>query len=190
MSSGIDRYKSYLNPGALLDVVGSAGMYEHRRANPFRRVVRVTAAWPPLSFFYARTLHHVDRLVFRFTRGRATFASWVAGLPIVMLTTTGAKSGRRNTLPLVALPDGDRLVVIASNYGQERNPGWYHNLCANPSATVCFEGVTREVVARELEGEERARLYERGVEIYPGWTAYRRRAAHRRIPVLELTPVS
>jgi hypothetical protein len=98
MSSGIDRYKSYLSPGPLVDVVGSAGMYEHRRANPFRRVVRVTAAWPPLSFFYARTLHHIDQLVFRFTRGRATFASWVAGLPIVMLTTTGAKSGRRNTL--------------------------------------------------------------------------------------------
>jgi deazaflavin-dependent oxidoreductase (nitroreductase family) len=162
--------------------------YEHRGANRFRRVVRVTAAWKPLSLFYARTLHHIDRIVFRVTRGKVTFVSWVAGLPIVMLTTTGAKSGRRHTLPLVALPEGDRLVVIASNYGQERNPAWYYNLRANPSATVCFEGATREVVARELEGEERARLYERGIEIYPGWTTYRTRAAHRRIPVLELTP--
>jgi len=164
-------------------------MYEHRRANPFRRVVRVTAAWPPVSWFYARTLHHIDRVVYRVTRGRATFVSWVAGLPIVMLTTTGAKSGRQHTCPLVALPDGERLVVIASNYGQHRNPAWYHNLRANPGATVRFEGVIREVVARELEGEERAREYERGIEIYPGWTAYRQRAAHRRIPVLELTPV-
>jgi deazaflavin-dependent oxidoreductase (nitroreductase family) len=162
--------------------------YEHRRANPFRRVVRVTAAWAPVSWFYARTLHHIDRGVYRLTRGRATFVSWVAGLPIVMLTTTGAKSGRRHTCPLVALPDGDRLVVIASNYGQYRNPAWYHNLRANPGATVSFEGVTRDVVARELEGEERDRHYERGIEIYPGWTEYRKRAAHRRIPVLELTP--
>jgi deazaflavin-dependent oxidoreductase (nitroreductase family) len=162
--------------------------YEHGRANRFRRVVRVTAAWKPVSLFYARTLHHIDGIVFRATRGRATFVSWVAGLPIVMLTTTGAKSGRRHTLPLVALPEGDRLVVIASNYGQERNPGWYYNLRANPSATVCFEGVTQEMLARELEGEERARHYERGIEIYPGWTEYRKRAAHRRIPVLELTP--
>jgi deazaflavin-dependent oxidoreductase (nitroreductase family) len=165
-------------------------MYEHRRANRFRRVVRVTAAWAPVSWFYARTLHHIDRIVFRATRGRATFVSWVAGLPIVMLTTTGAKSGRRHTLPLVALPEGERLVVIASNYGQERNPGWYYNLRANPSATVCFEGVTQEMVARELEGEERDRHYGRGIEVYPGWTEYRKRAAHRRIPVLELTPVS
>jgi deazaflavin-dependent oxidoreductase (nitroreductase family) len=164
-------------------------MYEHRQANPVRRVARVTAAWGPVSWFHARTLHHIDRAVYRLTRGRATFASWVAGLPIVMLTTTGAKSGRRHTLPLVALPDGDRLVVIASNYGQERNPAWYHNLRADPRATICFEGVTREVVARELEGEERARHYERGIEIYPGWTTYRERAEHRRIPVLELTPV-
>ena len=104
-----------------------------------------------------------------------------------MLTTTGAKSGRQSTLPLVALPEGDRLIVIASNYGQERNPAWYYNLRANPRATICFEGVTREVVARELEGEERERHYTRGIEIYPGWTQYRKRAAHRRIPVLELT---
>lgn len=164
-------------------------MYEHRQANPFRRVVRVTAAWGPLSWLYARTLHHIDRLVYRLTGGRATFASWVGGLPIVMLTTTGAKSGRRHTLPLVALPEGDRLVVIASNYGQRRNPGWYHNLRADPRATIRFDGVTREVVARELEGAERERHYERGIEIYPGWTSYRKRAAHRRIPVMELTPV-
>jgi deazaflavin-dependent oxidoreductase (nitroreductase family) len=163
-------------------------MYEHRRANPFRRAVRVTAGWKPLSLFYARTLHHIDRVVYRVTRGQSTFVSWVTGMPVVMLTTTGAKSGRRHTCPLVALPEGDRLVVIASNYGQHRNPAWYHNLCANPRAMIRFEGVTQEVVARELEGEERARHYDRGIEIYPGWTTYRKRAAHRRIPVLELTP--
>jgi deazaflavin-dependent oxidoreductase (nitroreductase family) len=163
--------------------------YGLRQANPFRRMVRVTAAWRPLSWFYARTLHHIDRAVYRLTRGRASFVSWVAGLPIVMLTTTGAKSGRRHTLPLVALPQGDLLVVIASNYGQHRNPSWYHNLRANPRATVVFEGVTREVVARELEGEERQRHYARGIETYPGWRQYRERAAHRQIPVMELTPV-
>jgi deazaflavin-dependent oxidoreductase (nitroreductase family) len=164
-------------------------MYEHRQANPIQRLVRVSAAWRPMSWFYAHTLHHADRLVYRVTGGRATFASWVAGLPIVMVTTTGAKSGRRHTLPLVALPEGDRLVLIASNYGKPRNPAWYHNLRANPRATVCFEGMTRDMLARELAGEERERHYTRGIEIYPGWTTYRKRAAHRRIPVLELTPV-
>jgi deazaflavin-dependent oxidoreductase (nitroreductase family) len=164
-------------------------VYAFRQANPFRRLLRLSGAVPPISWLYARTLHHLDRAVFRLTRGRATFASVVTGLPIVMLTTTGAKSGRRHTLPLVALPEGERLVVIASNYGQQRNPAWYHNLCANPRATVCFEGITRDMVARELEGEERDRHYTRGIEIYPGWTQYRERtSAHRTIPVMELAP--
>jgi len=152
-------------------------------------MVRITAAWRPMSWLYARTLHHIDRAVYRLSGGRATFASWVAGLPIVMLTTTGAKSGRRRTLPLVALPDGDNLVVIASNYGQHGNPAWYHNLRANSTATVAFECVTREMRASELTGEERERHYTRGIEIYPGWTTYRKRAAHRQIPVLELSPL-
>jgi deazaflavin-dependent oxidoreductase (nitroreductase family) len=164
-------------------------VYEYRRANPIQRVARVTAPWRPLAWCYIRALHHLDRGVYRLTRERATFSSWVAGLPIVMLTTTGAKTGRRCTLPLVALPEGERLVVIASNYGQSSNPAWYYNLRANPRATVCFEGVTREMVARELEGAERERHYARGIEIYPGWTQYRKRASHRRIPVMELTPV-
>jgi deazaflavin-dependent oxidoreductase (nitroreductase family) len=164
-------------------------MYELRQANPLRRFVRVSAAWPPVSWLYARTLHHIDRAVLRLTRGRATFVSWVAGLPVVMLTTTGAKSGRRHTLPLVAVPEGDRLVVIASNYGQHRNPAWYYNLRAHPGATILFEGAERQVTARELDGEERERHYARGIDIYPGWRQYAKRASHRRIPVIELTPV-
>ena len=82
------------------------------------------------------------------------------------------------------------MVIIASNYGQRRNPAWYHNLRAHPRATISFDGATREVVARELEGEERERQYARGIEIYPGWTQYRERASNRRIPVIELTPVA
>lgn len=164
-------------------------MYEHRQANAFRRFARVFGAWEPVTWILARTLHHLDAAVYRVTSGRATFASWFTGMPIVMLSTTGAKSGRQHTCPLVGLPNGDHLVLIASNYGRATNPAWYYNLRANPRATIVFEGVTREVVARELEGEERDRHYERGIEVYPGWTAYRERAAHRRIPVLELTPV-
>jgi deazaflavin-dependent oxidoreductase (nitroreductase family) len=166
-------------------------MYEFRRTNPFRRLMRLSGAVLPISWIYARTLHHADRLVYRLTGGRRTFVSLVTGLPIVMLTTTGARSGRQRTLPLVALPDGERMVIIASNYGQDHNPAWYHNLRANPHATIAFDGVTREVVARELEGEEREREYARGIEIYPGWTQYRRRtAAHRQIPVIELRPAA
>jgi deazaflavin-dependent oxidoreductase (nitroreductase family) len=167
-----------------------SSVYAFGQANWFRRMMRLSGAVPPISWLYARTLHHLDRVVYKLTRGRATFVSLVTGLPIVMLTTTGAKTGRRHTLPLVALPDGDRLVIIASNYGQQRNPAWYYNLRADPRVTIIFGGATRQMAARELEGEERERQYARGIEIYPGWTQYRKRAAHRRIPVIELTPAS
>lgn len=166
-------------------------MYDYRQANLLRRLMRLSGSVLPISWIYARTLHHADRLVYRVTGGRQTFVSLVTGLPIVMLTTTGARSGRQRTLPLVALPDGERMVIIASNYGQDHNPAWYHNLRANPRATIAFDGRTREVIARELEGEEREREYARGIEIYPGWTQYRSRtAAHRQIPVIELRPVA
>jgi deazaflavin-dependent oxidoreductase (nitroreductase family) len=163
-------------------------MYRHREANLPRRIIRRSAGWRPLSWLYARTLHLIDRAAFRITRGRATFTSWLADLPVAWLTTTGAKSGVQRTSPVLAIPGEDgKLVVIASNYGQRNNPSWCHNLRANPRATILFDGVRRDMIARELDGEERARWYERGIEIYPGWVQYRKRAAHRLIPVIELT---
>jgi deazaflavin-dependent oxidoreductase (nitroreductase family) len=164
--------------------------YRYDEANPLRRAIRRSAGWKPLSLFYARTLHLLDGAVFRLTRGRATFTSWLADLPVAWLTTTGAKSGAQRTCPVLAIPAGDgRFVVIASNYGQRNNPSWYHNLRANPGARVLFDGTERDMLARELEGAERDDWYERGIEIYPGWIQYRKRAP-RRIPVIELTPAT
>jgi deazaflavin-dependent oxidoreductase (nitroreductase family) len=167
--------------------VAVASGYDHTDANVVKRAIRASAGWKPLSLFYARTLHVIDRAVFRLTRGRQTFTSWLAGLPVAWLTTTGAKSGVERTSPVLAIPAGDgRLVVIASNYGQDRNPSWYHNLTKNPRARLLFDGAEREMVARELEGDERARWYDRGIEIYPGWVQYAKRAP-RTIPVMELS---
>ena len=162
-------------------------VYRHDEANVLKRAIRRSAGWKPLSLFYARTLHVIDRAFFRVTRGRTTFTAWLAGLPVAWITTIGAKSGAERTCPVVAIPAGDgKLVVIASNYGRRNNPSWYHNLRANPSTTVLFDGERRAMVARELDGEERERWYERGIEIYPGWVEYRKRAP-RTIPVMELS---
>jgi deazaflavin-dependent oxidoreductase (nitroreductase family) len=162
-------------------------MHRYEQTNWPRRVMRLSGAVPPITWFYARALHHIDRLVYRASRGRTTFTSWVAGLPIMMLTTTGARTGRRRTLPVIGVPHDETVVVIASNYGQDNNPAWYHNLRAHPHAHILFEGERRNVVARELSGDEREHWYARGVEIYPGWTEYRKRT-HREIPVIELRP--
>ena len=163
-------------------------MYRHDQANLLRRAIRRSAGWKPLSLFYSRTLQGIDKAVFRLTRGRATFTSWLADLPVAWITTTGARSGVERTCPVVAIPAEDgKLVVIASNYGQRNNPSWYHNLRAHPRTTVLFDGTTREMTARELEGEDRERWYARGIEIYPGWVQYRKRASNRKIPVMELS---
>jgi deazaflavin-dependent oxidoreductase (nitroreductase family) len=162
-------------------------MYGYEQTNWPRRVMRQSGAVPPITWFYARALHRIDHAVYRLTSGRATFTSWVAGLPIVMLTTRGARSGRPRTSPVLGVPHAGSMVVIASNYGQDHNPAWYHNLRAHPEASIVFEGEQREVVARELSGDERERWYARGIEIYPGWTSYRKRT-QRPIPVVELRP--
>jgi deazaflavin-dependent oxidoreductase (nitroreductase family) len=162
----------------------------YREANPIQRFMRWSAATGPISWFYRRVLHHVDRAVYRLTRGRHTLSSFVSGLPVVMLTTTGAKTGQQRTSPVLAVPDGVNLVVIASNWGQGHHPAWYHNLCADPAVTITVGGVSRPARAREATGEERERLWQRDVEIYPGRTVYERRATHRRIPVVVLAPVN
>jgi deazaflavin-dependent oxidoreductase (nitroreductase family) len=146
------------------------------------RLVRRTAGTRPLAWLYSRIQEPLDQLVYRCTSGRATLTTWLGDVEMAMLTTTGAKSGLPRTHVVLGFADEDRIVVIASNYGQRTNPAWYHNLVADPRATIEIGGVSRSVVARELDGEERERLYQRGIEIYPGFTHYRRRA-HRTIPV-------
>jgi deazaflavin-dependent oxidoreductase (nitroreductase family) len=141
-----------------------------------------------VSWLYVRVLHHIDRPIYRLTRGRHTFVNWVSRLPVVMLTTTGAKTGQQRVWPVLGIPDGANLVVMASNWGQRHHPAWYYNLRTHPTATV--DGTSRRVPAHEASGDERERLWRRGLEVYPGYAAYERRAANRRIPVMVLASVS
>ena len=163
-----------------------SGPLTYRRANPVQRVLRRFASSGPGSWLFARILHHIDRPVHRLTGGRHTFASLVSGLPVVMLTTTGARSGRPRSVPVLGLPTGDGLAVIASNYGQRRHPAWYHNLRSNPEGHVSVDGATHSFRAHEAEGEERARIWQEGLAVYPGWSQYERRAQNRRIAVFVL----
>lgn len=161
---------------------------KYKRANSVHRFMRDLAATAPVSWFFARLLHHVDVSMFRLTKGRRDLAGSVSGLPVVMLTTRGARSKRVRAVPLLGIPDGERIVVIASNYGQRNHPAWYYNLLAHPEAEVSVGGKTHRVRAYEAEDEERERLWRLGLEVYPGWAGYERRAANRRIPVMVLSP--
>lgn len=155
-------------------------------ANAPQRVMRTFAASGPGSWMFARVLHHIDKPIHRMTGGRHTLASLLSGLPVVFLTTTGARSGKRRTVPVLGLPTPEGLAVIASNYGQERHPAWYYNLLADPTGEVTVEGVTRRFRATIAEGEARDRIWQEGLRIYPGWSQYERRASHRNIAIFVL----
>jgi deazaflavin-dependent oxidoreductase (nitroreductase family) len=163
--------------------------FAYTRANAFQRAMRRLAASGPGSWLFARVLHHVDRPVFRLTRGRATFGSLVSGLPVVMLTTTGARTGKPRTVPVLGIPTDDGLAVIASNWGQKHPPAWDHNLRADPAASVAIGRQTRRVRAVPAEGERRERIWGEGLRVYPGWSQYDRRAGDRRIVVYVLEQV-
>jgi len=107
------------------------------------------------------------------------------GAPMLLLTTTGAKSGKQHTTPLVYLPDNDRFIIFASKAGAPTNPDWYHNLVAHPQVTIEVGTETLSVTATVVNGEERDRLFNKQAEISPGFADYQAKTT-RQIPVIAL----
>ena len=158
-------------------------------ANFVQRLMRQLGGRRPMARFFARTLHRLDLPVMRLTGGRSSVTEALTGLPVVQLTTIGARTGLSRTMPIVAVPDGDRLVLIASNYGSEHSPGWYFNLKAHPRCTVVMGGARHDMEAIEAEGQERERLWALDSSAYPARRHYADWAGGRRIPVMVLQPI-
>jgi len=104
---------------------------------------------------------------------------------MLLLTTTGARSGQSRTTPLVYTTDGDRIVIIASKAGAPTNPDWYHNLVANQTATIEVGAEKFQARATVAEGVERERLYNQQAEQMPGFAEYQKKTT-RQIPVVIL----
>lgn len=153
----------------------------------WQRLIQSFFALRPVSWLMARILHHADTLLLRLSNGKMTFAQF-SGLPIIELTTTGARSGIRRTLPLTGLPDGKKIVLIASNFGQPHLPAWYYNLKANPECTVKKDSRARVYMAREADEQENKYYYDMAISYYIGYATYKRRAKNRNIPVMVLEP--
>ncbi|GAA4044778.1 nitroreductase/quinone reductase family protein [Streptomyces shaanxiensis] len=125
---------------------------------------------------------------FRANKGRV--GGYFEGARLLLLTTTGARTGRPHTTPVGYLPDGgDRVLVIASAAGAPSHPAWFHNLVANPQVTVESGAFTYEARAVVLDGEERDRAFARAVEADPGWAAYQEKT-RRVIPVVALHEIA
>lgn len=158
------------------------------KPNVFQRSIQWFAATALGSKLFIPTAHRADRIVLRLSGGKTTMVGLTAGLPMLTLTTIGAKSGQLRSVPLVGIPDGDRWVVIASNFGQAHHPAWYYNLKKNPQATVTQHGLVGDYVAAEASGEEYDRLWQKAVSLYAGYAAYKTRTEGREIPIVVLTP--
>lgn len=161
--------------------------YEHGDTNAVRRAVQRIVASRPGAWLFSKFLHVVDKPMFRVSGGRYTLPSLLAGLPVVMVTTTGRRSGEPRTMPLLAIPCGDDLAIIGSNFGQVSTPGWVYNLEAFPHATIEYRGSSVDVAARRADDAEVDATFAMATTIYPGYAEYRRRADHREIRVFVLT---
>jgi deazaflavin-dependent oxidoreductase (nitroreductase family) len=156
-------------------------------ANAFHRIMRTFAATKMGAVLLRPTAHHLDQVITKLTGGRSSFAGIATGVPAVMLTTTGAKSGEPRTVAVYGIPHPDGLGLIASNFGGAKHPAWYHNLKANPEATVTVGRDTWHATARLATPRERDEIWAKGVEIYPGWRKYEARAGKRHIEAFVLT---
>ncbi len=146
------------------------------RGRPYNAAIATPQKW----------VTKIHASLFRATNGKV--GGRLVGSPVLLLVTTGRKSGLQRTTPLLYLDDGDRRVIVASNGGAPKHPVWWLNLQANPEATVEVAGRKTRVRATEAQGEERARLWKRLVRMYGPYESYRKKT-DREIPVILLEPV-
>ncbi len=109
------------------------------------------------------------------------------GMPLLLLTTVGRRTGKTRVTPVMYIRDGNNYVITASNGGADRHPSWFANLQANPQTTIEVDGMTRTVMAHKASSEEKGRLWARLVEQAPFFEAYRKKTT-RDIPMVVLQP--
>ncbi len=126
-----------------------------------------------------------DKLLQRLTRGRFTVLD-MAGLPNIMLTTTGRRSGKARDIPLLCVPEGEDILIAGSNFGGRREPIWVKNIEATPEVTVRFDEEMSARVVHRLEGDERAAAWQHMLKTWPNFARYERRT-DREIKVFRLT---
>jgi deazaflavin-dependent oxidoreductase (nitroreductase family) len=143
------------------------------------------ASSKPGAWFVINVANRLDKHLVPATNG------WISSAPgqqVLAIETIGAKSGKARRIPLAYATDGDRIVLIASKGGAPKHPAWYHNLKANPDVEVWAKRRCGRYRAREVDGDERARLWQLAADYYPGYDTYQQRTGGRRIPVMVLEP--
>lgn len=142
----------------------------------------------PVTAFFARKTHRIDGVVLKLTKGKHTLSE-ILGWNIVQLKTIGAKTSKEYVTLLIGLFDGERIGLIASNFGQAHHPSWYHNLKKTPECFVQIGEFMGKFIARETSGEEYEKYWRMALSYYKGYDKYKQRAAPRHIPVIVLEPI-
>lgn len=135
---------------------------------------------------YLAQIMWVDKTIQRVTRGRLTLLD-IAGLPNLVLTAPGRKSGIPRSTPLLCVPDGQDILIAGSNFGGPKEPMWVKNIEAAPEVTVRFQRRDTAMAVRRLEGDERAAAWSRMVDTWPNFLKYEKRT-DRQIKLFRLTP--
>lgn len=139
----------------------------------------------PVTWFLVNVGNKIDPYLMRASGGRV---KTTVNAPTVLLTHTGAKSGKKRTTPLAYFTDGDDVILIASRGGHHDHPAWYHNVIANPEVELWTRGGGGRYRAKEAKGRQRERLWALATGFYPGFARYQERAGDRRIPVILCNP--
>ena len=161
--------------------------YEVPRPNAAQRALWHVSSSPPGAWLFARSGPPVDTFLLRLSKGQVTLAKVVAGLPVITIVTTGARTGRARAAHLLGIPFAGDLAVIGTRFGQKGTPGWYYNIRADPAIQVIYRDKKTEAVAREAQAEERQAIWEQARQIYAGYEAYARRIKDRKIHIMLLS---
>lgn len=158
---------------------------QRRLMSGYERMLETVARTPAGTWFVKNVAPVLDPPLLRLTGGRV---SSVYPVPVLLLTTTGAKTGKARSHPLLYVEDGDALLLVASNYGSTRHPAWYRNLRAHPVVEVIAAGRSGTYTATEItDPAQRDRAWALAVDLYAGYGDYQQRAGDRTIPLIRLT---
>jgi deazaflavin-dependent oxidoreductase (nitroreductase family) len=138
----------------------------------------------PGAWLLARSGPRLDRFLQRLSKGQVTLATLAAGIPVIIIVTTGARTGRTRTTPLPGVPFAGDLAVIGTRFGQKGTPGWYCNLRTGPAIQVIHQDKSTAAAVREVQGQQRQAPWQRARQIYGGHDAYARRITDRQIHIM------
>lgn len=162
--------------------------YAYQPPNAFHRAVQAFASTRSGAWLFSRTLAWTDRALGKVSKGRFTVPALLAGLPVLVLTSTGRKSGLPRQTHLIAVPFRDTLALLGTNFGQRSTPAWVFNLEAQPRAAVTHQGRTREVLARRATAEEHNEILTHSKSFYAGYAKYQQRITGRELRIFVLEP--